>query len=340
FWPVTLGVDVAEPWRPFRVGDHCREHIQILAWRGHFDWTVDVVERPYKCVLTAVSGGDTMMSKLVGQNTGRIEYTLNGDDRTTHFHRDMSYPIEGMAAHLGDLMGFGRAVDYACDVALATMISMLENPYLRGPQPDVTSETLLHEADPLADEAVASLVSPSGDLVQLEGFIGSLYRTPTSGYQVPEGPMRGFLETTGTPPAWACAPRLDAASGVFLDWGPLSFASHVCARHPDTYQLPRTAKLLDLTRQLDRDAAHVDRRLWFTVRMIFDVLSQHGLSPGNEGVRALQRLRLLHAMVRLFVQRRLETPYRLSRLADGGLWDSQNGLPIFQLELLHTLLTF
>ena len=45
-------------------------------------------------------------------------------------------------------------------------------------------------------------------------------------------------------------------------------------------------------------------------------------------------------MVRLFVQRRLETPYRLSRLADGGLWDSQNGLPISQLELLHTLLTF
>ena len=95
FWPVTLAVDVAEPWRPFRIGDHCREHIEILAWRGHVDWTVDLVERPHRCVLTAVSSGDTVMSKLGGHNTGRIEYTLSGDDRTTEFQRDMTYPIEG-----------------------------------------------------------------------------------------------------------------------------------------------------------------------------------------------------------------------------------------------------
>jgi len=55
---------------------------------------------------------------------------------------------------------------------------------------------------------------------------------------------------------------------------------------------------------------------------------------------ALQRLRLLHAMVRMFVQRRLESPHRLAGLASSGIWDGENGLPINQLELLHTLLTF
>jgi hypothetical protein len=104
--------------------------------------------------------------------------------------------------------------------------------------------------------------------------------------------------------------------------------------------MPRTAKLLNLTRQLDRDPTHADRRLWFTVRMCFDVLNEGGLTASGRGVLALQRLRLLHSMVRMFVQRRLETPHRLSGLASGGLWDTENGQPINQLELLHTLMTF
>src|SRR6185436_12851202 len=120
-------------------------------------------------------------------------------------------------------------------------------------------------------------------------------------------PVRQFLDATAVRPAWACEPRLAVASDMFLEWGVLSVAAHICASLPETYQMPRTAQLLDLTRQLDSDSAHVDRRLWFTVRMCFDVLNEHGLAPGGRGRLALQRLRLLHAMVRLFVRRRLAT---------------------------------
>jgi hypothetical protein len=42
----------------------------------------------------------------------------------------------------------------------------------------------------------------------------------------------------------------------------------------------------------------------------------------------------------LFTQHRLDTPHRLSGFTSEGLWDTENGQPISQLELLHTLLTF
>lgn len=316
--PVTLSVDEDHP---LRAGDRVTEQMQVLGWREQLDWTVGVFERPNRCVLTA---GDA-----------RVEYTLTGDGKTTQITRDFALPVTLFES----VLGFGRAFDQAAEITMQTMVSMLENPWLRGPQVDVTSEALLHEADPLADEAVASLIPPSGDVGPLERFLASLYRGDPPPEGLPE-PMQRFLASTHALPSWTCAPMLDAASKVFLDWGVLAVGAHIGASLPETYVLPRVAKLLDLTRQLDKDPTHADRRLWFTVRMCFDVLNENGLGPKGTGVVAIQRLRLLHAMVRLFVQRRLETPHRLAALSSSALWDSENGQPINQVELLHTLLTF
>jgi hypothetical protein len=336
--PVTLQIDSADPSRPLRPGDKFREHVRIESWRGYFDWTVTELEKATHCVLTGVSSGESPLSRLAGHDTIRLELTFAGNDHTTRFTRDLSYHV-GLAEAIGDLLGFGDAVDSAADITLTTMVSMLENPLLRGPRPDSADTLLMHEADPLADAAVASLVSPSGDCSALERFIAGLYRGAPPSDDVPE-PVRRFFASTSKLPSWTCQPRLDAASDVFLDWGVLAIGAHICASLPETYVIPRIAKLLNLTRQLDADPTHADRRLWFTVRMAVDVLSQHGLGAKGPGLLALQRLRLIHAVVRLFVQRRMQTPQRLAKLASWGLWDSENGLPINQLELLHTLLTF
>lgn len=337
--PITLAVDAPDPLQPLRAGDRFTEHVRVETWRGRFDWTVDAVERPHRFVLSGVSSGETLESRLAGHDTARIELTLSGDGQSTQFTRDLTYPVAGLAAHVEDLMGFGHALDAACDASLQTMVSILETPWLYGPRPDPAAESFLHEADPLADAAVASLVPESGDCGPLEAFIAGLYRGEPPLEGLPE-PMQRFLRETVARPAWACEPRLQAASKVFLDWGVLTAAAHICASLPETYAIPRTARLLNLTRQLDKDPVHADRRLWFTIRMCFDVLTENGLGATGEGLLALQRLRLLHAMVRMFVQRRLETPHRLAGLASGGLWDTENGQPISQLELLQTLLTF
>ena len=331
--PASLAIEADDPWRPLRAGDRFRERAHIALWRGHFDWVVEVVERPHRCVLTAICGGDTVLSKLRGHIPSRLEITLDGDDASTRITRAASHPT------LADIAGFGRAFDHACDVTMQTIVATLNNPYLFGPRVDSTAESLLHEADPLADEATAALISAAGDCAALEKLIAGLDRGDPPDDDVPDA-VRRFLDATAQRPAWACEPRLAAASEVFLEWGVLSVAAHICASLPETYQMPRTAMLLDLTRQLDADPHHVDRRLWFTVRMCFDVLAEHGLDPKGRGRVSLQRLRLLHAMVRLYVQRRLETPHRLSQLSARGLWNSDDGQPISQLELLHTLLTF
>ena len=302
--PITLRIESSNPDRPLRAGDAFREHTP----HGHFDWTVEVLDAPNRCVLTA--------------DNARVEMTCEGDAYQTRLTREVSH-------HLS----------HAAEATLTTMASILENPLLRGPRPDATDERWLHEADPLADDAVASLVSPSGDSIALERFIAGLYRGAPQSDDLPE-PMRRFFEVTSALPSWTCQPRLESASDVFLDWGVLAIGAHICASLPETYVMPRVAKLLHLTRQLDADPQHADRRLWFTVRMCFDVLARNGLGPKGEGMLALQRLRLIHAVVRLFVQHRLENPHRLSKLSSTALWDVENGKPISQLELLHTLLTF
>lgn len=319
--PVTEAIDTAQPHRPVRAGDRVREDMRVLKWRERFDWTVAVLERPHRCVLTA---GDA-----------RVEYTLIGDDRTTQLTRDFTLPV----SLFENVFGFGRELDRAADIAVQATVSMLENPLLHGPQLDNTAESLLHEADPLADAAVASLIPPSGDIAPLEQFLAGLYRGDPPPAGLPE-PMRRFFAATSALPPWACTPMIEAASEVFLDWGLLAVGAHIGASLPETYVIPRIAKLLDLTQQLNKDPVHANRRLWFTIRMCFEVLDERGLRAGGAGIVALQRLRLLHAMVRMFVQRRLETPHRLAGFAAKGVWDSENGLPINQLELLHTLMTF
>ena len=336
--PITLGVEVDDPWKPLAEGDKCREHIRVHAWHGHIDMRVEKLERPYRCEISGAIAGDHVLSHLALHEPARIEITLAEEDGTTRITRSLSY--SGLAAIIENLNPFGSTVDDACETAMEALVSALENPYQHGPQSDVTAESLIHEADPLADAAVASLVPPSGDLGALEAFLGNLYRGDPPPATMPDA-MRTFLASTSELPVWACRPYINEASKIFLEWGLLSVAAHICASLPETYQIARTAKLLNLTQQLDRDPTHADRRLWFTVRMCFDVLDQNGLNTtGGHGIIALQRLRLLHAMVRMFVQHRLKTPHRLSGLSSNGLWDTENGQPISQVELLYTLLTF
>jgi hypothetical protein len=336
--PITLRLEGSALEQPLRAGDSLRQHVRIHGWTGHLDWTIEAFEPNARCLMRGVAHGDGFGSALAGDDAVELELTVTTQEGGTVFTRAFAYHV-GLAELIGDLTGFGVAVGRSEEITVETMVSMLENPLLWGERPDSTAPSLQQEADPLGDAAVASLISDTGDCTALERFLGSLYRGVPSLEGQPAAVQR-FFEETQALPAWACAPRLAAASEVFLDWGVLAVGAHICASLPETYVLPRVAKLLNLTRELDADPAHADRRLWFTVRMCFDVLAEHGLADGGEGRLALQRLRLIHATIRYFTQHQLQSPHRLSRLSSNALWDSENGQPISQLDLLHTLLTF
>jgi uncharacterized protein YndB with AHSA1/START domain len=340
FWPLTVRVEGVTD-RPLHTGEQVTEHVWVGPWRGRFVWTAEEVQRPHHYLLTGTAITEDLprsILTLLRDVPCRIEYTITADGTNTRFERVMSFPIVGWQGWLSQRFGFGADIDRLVHEALLAAKEWLENPLLRAPAATVTDLALVHDADPLADAAVASLVPPSGDLQALETFLGSFYRGLAS-TNPPTPEMARYLRETSTLPPWASPARIQVAQQLFLDWGTLVFASLVCAGLPETYTFKSIARLLDRTGQLDLDAMHVRRRLAFTLRMIFDVMAVGGLSAGGRGVSALQRIRLIHAVVRLLVQSRFASSSRLAQFSTVE-WDAQDGQPINQAELLYTLMTF
>ena len=97
--------------------------------------------------------------------------------------------------------------------------------------------------------------------------------------------------------------------------------------------------MLDGTGGLDLSAVYVRRRLNFTMRMVFDIMNRGGLQARGKGLLAVQRIRIIHAVIRLLMERKFNTPSLLAELSGIERRDA-DGLPINQAELLYTLMTF
>jgi uncharacterized protein YndB with AHSA1/START domain len=343
FWPLTIRVE-GETVAPLALGGHCIEHVWVGPWRGRFAWTASEVSRPNRFVLTGEAITEDLpreMLALLRDVPCRIEYTITSDaGRGTHFERVMTYPIEGWQGWLGQRMGFGTEISRLIDEALVASKSWLENPLLQAPVAQVSAPELIQQADPLADDAVASLVGPNDDLTELERFLGALYRgdAPAEA-DAPTPQVARFLRETAALPPWADPSRIRIAEQLFLDWGLLVYASLVCAALPETYVFPSLARVLDGTGGLDLSAVYVRRRLNFTMRMVFDIMNRGGLQARGKGLLAVQRIRVIHAVIRLLVQRKFETSSRLTELSGVARLEG-DGLPINQAELLYTLMTF
>src|SRR4029453_9478056 len=73
--------------------------------------------------------------------------------------------------------------------------------------------------------------------------------------------------------------------------------------------------------------ANARRRILETAHFVLDVASNGGLSPDGRGIRAAQKVRLMHASVRMLVRRR-------------GWNEELHGVPINQQHLVGTMLSF
>jgi hypothetical protein len=101
---------------------------------------------------------------------------------------------------------------------------------------------------------------------------------------------------------------------------------------PASYTARRGVQVLAQTRRLE---SHPLRRLIETTQMVVDVMSPGGLrvgtSPWNhgKGVRSAQKVRLMHGAIRRLILER-----------SGDAWIEQFGVPINQMDLAGTLMTF
>jgi len=179
------------------------------------------------------------------------------------------------------------------------------------------------QTDPAAD-AVAEAIFEAGDITTINELLQCILENDDP---IPPGlppAARDFFDQTDDLPAWADGAKIERAQELFAEDGVYVTFGLFCSSLPQAYcagngagVLTKTGALLDRVRQ----------RVFETAQFLFDVLDEGGLDPSGRGIRAAQRVRLMHAAVR--------------RLVRHHGWDAERlGEPINQEDLAGTLMTF
>jgi hypothetical protein len=203
-------------------------------------------------------------------------------------------------------------------------------------------EEMRSVGDAIADETVDEIFR-AGQVAAVNLLLGELVRNdqlppvglPARVYQ--------YLEQTALPPELDRA-KIARAEHLFLSHGNLALAVLLCASLPECYVQKRGVRVLWLTQRLKE---HVFRRLLETCQMVLAVMSKGGLSASGRGLRAAQKVRLMHAAIRRLILAEPDTsesaaaPRNFGEVLAQVRWDeAELGYPINQQELAYTLLTF
>lgn len=141
---------------------------------------------------------------------------------------------------------------------------------------------------------------------------------------VPEIVRRYFEQTEGLP-AFAQPAEIKRGEEAFGVHGMSMICGLFCSSLPHAYAAHRGATVLVETGRMVDDFT---RRIVETAQFVMDVMQPGGLAAGGEGLRTIQKVRLIHAAVRHMLLTRRD-------------WDVDAlGVPLNQEDLAGTLLTF
>ncbi|WP_425390715.1 oxygenase MpaB family protein [Ekhidna sp.] len=209
---------------------------------------------------------------------------------------------------------------------------------------EITSETLQtfrDQTDPLADETVAAIIS-SGDEKKVNELMMMLFRNASFkkgmfsslGADLSEL-LDNYIEKTAVLPAWTDRAKIADGQQLFSLYGPEIFMLLNVSSLPMCYTCGKGAQVLFETGRLLSHNGNIDplaRRLMETAQMVVNVLAEGGLDEGGKGIVTLQKVRLIHASIRHFLQ---------SGQYQRKSWDvSHFGQPINQEDLSGTLMSF
>jgi hypothetical protein len=202
-------------------------------------------------------------------------------------------------------------------------------------------EAARQEGDELADATVDAVVADLGRAGAL-----ALLRTVIDTEDLPgdHPALAAYLAATGELPEPVDRARLATAESMFQAHGWTAFCLLGCASLPEGYVVPEIGKVLGSTLQLQQ---HVHRRLWETIQFTLDVMQPGGLEPGGPGIRSIQKVRLLHALVRRHLRDTASTEERaagpatnLGAVLQRTPWDPAWGVPVNQAYMAGTVLAF
>lgn len=186
-------------------------------------------------------------------------------------------------------------------------------------------DSMRQQGDPPADRLIDELLT-EGKYMAVRGGLQSLQYNDAPPDPGLPGNLQDYLHGTAQLPAWADPELLARSSEFFTRHGPCILMMLGCYALPADYAARKGVQVLHRTGEL---MGNTTRRVIETAQMAVDVLEHGGLQPGGRGLRSIQKVRLVHAMVR---RKLLSSPLRP--------WDWELGLPINQEDLAGTLLSF
>lgn len=192
---------------------------------------------------------------------------------------------------------------------------------------DAALDRFSQQGDPVADAVIAELVDDHS-LEDARQLLHGLLRTDQA---LPSGMpavVTEYLARTAELPPHD-PDDIERAQRFFVEFGVPVTLSLFCASLPSAYASWRGVKTLHLTARLETD---VRRRIMETGQFLMDVMTPGGLGAAGSGIRAIQRVRLVHATVRRLIDD--------AAVRDPSVWPAEWGRPISQEELAGTLMSF
>lgn len=200
--------------------------------------------------------------------------------------------------------------------------------------PDALTDTALDQfrqmGDPLADAAVQSLVAEKGP-DEARKLFDLLIRRIEMPIEALPSSLHRYWNSSDRLPDWVDWRQVETANALFLDHGPKFLLFLYYKSLPLLYSCAHGAKVLVHTGRLQQQDGQLEafsRRIAETGQFLLAVMAPGALKPGGPGIRAIQKVRLIHAAIRYFV-------------AESGRWDKEQlGVAINQEDLAITLCTF
>lgn len=185
------------------------------------------------------------------------------------------------------------------------------------------------QQDPVADAFLKQVVETEGQPQAMQIFNVLIHHI---GIQLPDLPdyAAAYFTETAALPSWADTEQIRLGQQLFAEHGPSMMALLFFKALPTTYLPTSTSKVLIRTGRLaesEDKMARYGRRVGETAQFVLDVMSMGNLAPGGKGIATTQKIRLIHASIRLFLPK---------EEWDETAWQ----LPVNQEDMAITILTF
>lgn len=189
--------------------------------------------------------------------------------------------------------------------------------------------SMRHEGDVLADTLIETIYK-EGAIEAVNKTLEKLVRNDGIPKDQLHPEVTAFLEQTCQLPAWADREKMKRASAIFDIHGLQMVMMLFGAALPTLYAARKGAQVLVLTNRMV-DYTFLKRRIMETAQFMMDVTEPDAFEPQGHGIAAVLKVRLIHAAIRRCI---------LSDPTWNAHWDMEWGVPINQVDLAGTMLSF